>query len=320
MAGPAFVAAGTRAQSAGAATITPGKPAVSGAAGALVAIVTSKNNATHSSATAGWTKLAQVNSGASFTASLWIASESASAPTVTWTGSVACSAQIAYYNDPSNNVLAAVSVSGTTGSGTTSTHTSTGFTSDAANALAVYVDAAAANTAIATPAGWTEDVDNGSATDAGRTAFGSKAIATSGTGSGNISVTGANAAWVQFQIELKGSAASGAQASKIEATSWLDAKAGAAAAKVEAVAWLDGKDGGSASKIEAVAWLDQATLNASKIEATPWLDPPPGLDASKVEGASWLDPPAGLDASLIEAIAWLDAPVVSSGRRRMSLM
>lgn len=302
MAGPVFIAVGTRAQSAGAATISPAKPTVSGVSGCLIAVVQSKNNGIHATATAGWTKLSQTNSGASFTASLWIAAEGAAAPTFTWTGSVACAAQIAYYTDPANSVNATVSVSGTTGAGTTATHTSTGFTSDAINVLAVYVDAAAANTAIATPSGWTEDVDGGSATDAGRTAFGSKAIATNATGSGNISVTGATAAWVQFQIELKGSAASGAQASKVEADAWLDPVSGAGASKIEAGAWLDTPTGGASSKVEAVAWLDAAQLYASKIE-----------------GSAWLDPPAGCDVSEMEAIAWLDRPS-ASGRRRMSLM
>jgi hypothetical protein len=122
------------------------------------------------------------NSGASFTASLWIAAEGAAAPTFTWTGSVACSApRSLIIRDPQNGPAGDGFGQRDDRRGTTATHTSTGFTSDANDALAVYADAAAANTAIATPAGWTEDVDAGSATDAGRTAFGNKAIATSGT-------------------------------------------------------------------------------------------------------------------------------------------
>jgi hypothetical protein len=318
VAGPSFIRAGTRAQSAGAATIAPAKPTVDGASGCLLALVTSKNNAVHSTATAGWSKLSQVNSGPSFTASLWIAAESAGAPTFTWTGSAACSALIAYYNDPQSDVLSSVSVSGTTGSGTTATHTSTGFTSDANNVLAIYADAAAANTSLAQPTGWTRDSDVGSATDAGRTDFGSKTVASSGSASGNISVTGAAAAWVQFQIELKSSAASGAQASKIEADAWLDAPGGAGASKIEAAAWLD-VDSLQASKIEADAWLDAPDgAGASKIEAAAWLDVD-SLQASKIEADAWLDPPDGLDASLLEAVAWLDV-TNSTGSRRMSLM
>lgn len=260
MAGPVFRASGSRSQSAGAASIAPAKPTVDGQNGFLLAVVTSKNNATHATATGGWSQVgSQTNSGASFTASLWIAAEGAAAPTFTWTGSVACSAQIAYYSDPSNTMNIGVSVSGTTGTGATATHTSSAFTSDANDALAVYVDVAAANTAIAQPTGWTEDVDNGSATDAGRTAFGSKAIASSGSSSGAISVTGANAAWVQFQIELKGSAATaGLQVSKAAVAAFVEPPAGFDVAKASVAAWLETNDF-RVSKMDAIAWLDAVT-------------------------------------------------------------
>jgi hypothetical protein len=171
---------------------------------------------------------------------------------------VAGSAQIAYYSDAANVVNNGVSVSGTTGTGSTSTHTSTGFNTDADNALALYLDACAANTAIATPSGWTEDLDGGSATSATRQAFGSKSIATSGTGSGNISVTGGNAAWVQFQIEIKGQAATaGFQVSKLAATAFVEPPAGFDVAKLSAAAWVETNDFRIA-KLEAAAWLDSA--------------------------------------------------------------
>jgi hypothetical protein len=257
MAGPVFRANGARATSAGAATIAPAKPTVDGQNGVLLAVVTSKNNATHATGTAGWSLVgSQTNSGAGFTASLWIAAESAGAPTFTWTGSVACSAQISYYSDPANSMNIGVSVSGATGAGTTATHTSTAFTTDAANSLAVYVDVAAANTAIATPAGWTEDVDNGSATDAGRTAFGNKAIASSGASSGSISVTGANAAWVQFLVELRGSTpTAGLEVSKASLAAWAEPPAGLDVSKASLAAWVETNDLRFA-KAELIAWLD----------------------------------------------------------------
>jgi hypothetical protein len=195
---------------------------------------------------------------------LWIAAESAGAPTFTWTGSAACSAQIGYYSDPQNTMNIGVSVSGTTGTGSTSTHTSTGFNSDANNALAIYIDVAAANTGLATPSGWTEDSDTGSATDAGRTTFGNKAIASSGSASGNISVTGANAAWVQFQIELKGGAgASGFQVSKVGAGAFIEPPSGAAFSKAQAVAWLELNEFRS-SKLDLLAWLDGSAPNGRR--------------------------------------------------------
>jgi hypothetical protein len=253
---PAFVAVGTRATSAGAATISPAKPTIVGnAGGVLLAVVTSKNNAVHSCSTSGWSLVgSQINSGASFTASLWIAAEGAAAPTFTWTGSVACSAQVAYYWDSLGPMDVSVSAS-SNANGTTSTHTSAAFTSTRANALAVYIDVAAANTALATPAGWTEQVDAGSATDAGRTVWGDKVLGASGSSSGAISVTGAAAAWVQWQVELRVATSTGLDASKMEAGAWYDPGTGVDAAKIEVGAWLESPTEMAVAKIEVGAWL-----------------------------------------------------------------
>lgn len=257
MAGPLYNSVGTRSQSAGAATLSPAKPTAASANGFLLAVVTSKNNATHSTATSGWTLIAQVNSGASFTASLWRAKGNAAAPTFTWTGSVACSAQIAYYDDPANVVDTAIG-SSTNNNGTTSTHSTSAFTSTRANSLAVYVDVAAANTAAAQPSGWTEDVDGGSATDAGRTVWGSKTLGASGSSSGAISITAANAAWVQFQVEVMGeaAAANSLQVSKAAMGAWVEPPSGLSMAKVEMGVWLDAPNEASFSKVELGAWLD----------------------------------------------------------------
>jgi hypothetical protein len=258
MAGPAFQAVGTRVQSAGATTLSPAKPTVLGQNGVLLAVVTSKNNATHSTATSGWSKIGQINSGASFTASLWIAAESAAAIVPTWTGSVACSAQISYYAS-SDGVTSATIGGSSSNSGSTATHSTASFNSTANNSLVVYVDASAANTALATPSGWSERSDSGSATDAGDTVFGDKAIASSGSASGAISVTGANAAWVQWQIELVNAAATaGFQVSKAELDAWLDPLDGFNVAKAELGAWLDAKDGFNVAKADLHAWLDPA--------------------------------------------------------------
>jgi hypothetical protein len=259
VAGAVFRAAGVRASSAGAASIAAAKPTVDGGNGLLLCVVTSKNNATHATATPGWTLVAQVNSGASFTASLWKAAESAGAPTFTWTGSVACSAQMAYYSDPANVVSTTLGPT-SSNTGTTSPHSTTAINTTKANALVVYIDVAAANTGLATPAGWTEDNDNGSATDAGQTTFGSKAVATSGTSSGAISVTGAAAAWVQWQLEIDGTTAPSPsiQFSKAATAAWLDATDGANFSKVELGAWLDAPSEADFSKVELGVWLDSA--------------------------------------------------------------
>lgn len=248
---------GIRLQSASAATLTPPLPSRDGDKGKLIAVVTSKNNAVHSCATAGWTQVgAQVNSGANFTASVWQAAEAATVPTFTWTGAVACAAQIAYYSD-GQGVLDASFGSSTSSNGLTSTHTSSSINSTRNDALVIYIDVAAANTALATPSGWTENVDGGSATDNGRTVWGSKAISTSGGPSGAISVTGAAAAWVQFQVELYSTqAVNELQVSKAELGAVLDVPEGLSASKAELFAWLDAPSSAEFSKAELFAWLD----------------------------------------------------------------
>jgi hypothetical protein len=290
MPGPAYIRAGARSQAASGTSRSPAKPTVDSQNGILIAIVTSKNNATHSTATAGWTRIgAQVNSGANFTASIWIAAESAAAPTFTWTGSVANSAQISYYTDPAGVTSTTVGAT-TNNNGTTSTHSTVSINTTVNKALVVYIDVAAANTAIAQPSGWTERADAGSGTDAGRTAWGDKEVATSGSASGAISVTGANAAWVQWQIELYGvaGAANTAQWSKADVHALLDPPTGAALSKVDVHAWLD--------------------------------DIPDVAEWSKVDVHGWLEPPLGSDFSKVDVHAWLDMAAVSLRRRQLTFI
>jgi hypothetical protein len=123
-----------------------------------------------------------------------------SAPAITWTGSADASARTHALRDTKADG-APCAYLGTVGTGTGATHTSTGGNTSFNDSRVVYVDHANANTALATPSGWTENTDSGSATGPVRTTFGGKDAATAGTGSGNISVTGAAAAWVQQQIE-----------------------------------------------------------------------------------------------------------------------
>jgi hypothetical protein len=207
---PSYVNAGTRANSSGATSLTPALPASRTTGNLLIAIVGSKNNFTHTSSSAGWTKYDQRNSGTGWTVSLWVyrrtqggvdGSEAAPAIAV-GSSSVACFAQIIQFAgpfDPTDMLGGAVNVN----TGTTSTHTCNGIVTTADNSLVIYIDAAAANTALATPTGWTEELSNGSNTEATWNANGSKAIASRGTSSDNISVIGASAAWVMWQIELR---------------------------------------------------------------------------------------------------------------------
>lgn len=258
MAGPVFVRAGALQGTASGANVNPAKPTVDGAAGILIAVVASKNNTTHTTSTTGWSKLTQVNSGANWTVSIFYAAESAGAPTFSFGATVAGHGQIFYYADPANSVdLVLTSSASSSSTGATSTHTSTSINTTRDNSLVVYLDACSVSTALATPAGWTENIDNGSATSATRQGAGSKSVATSGSASGAISITAGNAAWVQYQLEIRGAAAGPLDASKVEEGVWYEpAQDALSASKVEVGAWLVPNDNAlKASKVEQGVWL-----------------------------------------------------------------
>lgn len=206
-----LIRAGAASQSAGATTLTPAKPTVDGSNGRLLAVLCSKNNATHSSTTNGWSKLDQVNPGASFTVSLWEAAEGASSPVITWTGSVACLAAVWYFADASAP-MTALKVGSAANTGTSNPHTSSSYNSDANNVLAIDVDAGAAATALTLPSGWGSANNKTGATAAAAISVCTKAIATSGTATGSTSTNGASAAWAQWQLEAEYLATTGSLA------------------------------------------------------------------------------------------------------------
>lgn len=198
-----YGAAGTQTVSGGATSRNPALPTGVTSSSELWAVVGSKNNATHSSSTTNWTKVLQQNSGANWTVSVWrytgADATSASSITVTWTGSVASFGQSwRMQGRTGTDALGTPSTS----TGTTSTHTSNAVTTTSPGSRVMYIDASAANTALAQPTSWTENLDNGSGTSVTRLTVGGRDFSSSGSSSGNISVTGANAAWVQTQIEL----------------------------------------------------------------------------------------------------------------------
>lgn len=201
---PTFVASGALSTATSKTSRTPAAP--SGATTNDIEIVTcaSENNATHSYSGSGWTKGGQINSGSGWTVSWgWRRRTGSNVdPVISWTGTADASARRHAYRGciTSGTPVAAI---GTAGTGTGSTHTSTGGNTTAENSLVIYLDHALANTALGQPTGWTENTDSGSATGPVRTAVGRKAMGASGSASGNISVTGAAAAWVNLQLELK---------------------------------------------------------------------------------------------------------------------
>lgn len=210
MASPAFVNGGTASQSAGATSLAsialPGSR-VNG--NLLFGLCFSFNNDTHTWTGTGWNKIAQQHSGAGFTSSLGycIVDGSEAAPTVSWSGSVACACRLTQWTgtDGESPFDGANSVS----TGTASPHTSTSVNSTRNESHVMYVDGCGVNTNLIAPAGWTEHLDTAMATAGGRITYGGKDIATSGSASGAISVVGGAAAWVQWQIELRSPAVSG---------------------------------------------------------------------------------------------------------------
>jgi hypothetical protein len=197
----AFGAAGTQAAQTTGTTITPALPAGLAVGNLIISVAAVKNNSTLTWP-AGWTKVNQTNSGASWTVAwAWrINATGVTAPAITIGTSAAATAQCWSYTgqDPSNPIGAL----GTVQAGTTTPHTSTAITTTRANSLAIYIDAAAANTVLTQPTGYTQNFGTGSATSVTALASGSKSIAASGTSTGAISTTGGNAAYTQQQVEI----------------------------------------------------------------------------------------------------------------------
>ena len=197
---PAYVNASTSGSSAGATTLNGSVPASLVNGNILISHCSIKNNETITVSGTGWTKWSQVNSTAGFTDCLAWCLVSGTPPscTFTWTSSVACRTITYQYSgtpaNPFGNSLSST--------GSTSTHSNTGINTTGDNSLVIYIDGCAANTALATPATWTENEDTGSSTALIRGTAGSKSIASNGSASGSISVTGGAAAWVMWQIEL----------------------------------------------------------------------------------------------------------------------
>jgi hypothetical protein len=195
-----YVNVGARTNSSGATSATPALPASRVNGNLLIAICGTKNNASHSTATSGWQKLSQRDSGTGWTLSIFYRTVDGTeaAPVITWSGSVANFAIQAQYSGADRiigNFLG--------NNGTTSPHTNAGITAIRKNSQPIYIGGAAANTAYGTNTGWSENSDAGSATGATRHVFGRRnATINNGDASGSISLTGAAAAWVLYQIEL----------------------------------------------------------------------------------------------------------------------
>lgn len=211
----AYLNVGTLSSFSGNTSVTPALPGLRANGNILIAEVMTKNGATHSLSGSGWTAIhAQQSNGSSMTVSRWWrwVDGTEAAPTISWSGSAAGYARIAQISRPNFDQGSAPFGAMSHNAGTGTTHTSTGVTTTRDNSRVFYFDSGNANTAIATPSGWTEHFDAGSTfIGASRNACGSKAVDTSGTGSGNISVVGAAGVYIQSQIEVLDAALPGDQ-------------------------------------------------------------------------------------------------------------
>lgn len=202
---PFWVASGTQQTSSAVASLTVSNAPATQQIGDLeYCTLTKENTATASVSGSGWVKTHQTTFGTSrSTAYAYRIYDGTNVnPAWSWTGSVDAWGRRHAFRDtqPSGTSMA---VLGTLGSGTGTTHTSTGANTTQADVLAMYSDECNANTALGAPGGsWTERWDAGSATGPSRTAGGTQPIATSGTGSGNLSMTGGGTAWIQQQWEV----------------------------------------------------------------------------------------------------------------------
>ena len=210
MAVSTFQGNGTRTSSSGATSATPNITTTSITPGDIIfAMVGVKNASTHTSSS-GWTKIDERASSTSLTCSLWAykVQNGVAVPalTVSWTGSAANFAQTWSVErldvDQNLSVSSAIgAVNFNTGSTTPATVSS--FNATAANSLAMYCAGSNSNTAFGASTGYTERVDNGSATGSTRNVVGTKALTSLGEAAGAVSSTAGASPWVMWLVEIK---------------------------------------------------------------------------------------------------------------------
>ena len=203
---PSYLNAGTYLNTASATSMSPALPTGRVNGNILIATVRHIGTAVMSVGGGGWQALgSQIQNGSALRVSQWwrVVDGTEAAPTVSWTGALNASAQIHQYSRENYDTTSPFGTIGTADVGATATHTSPEITTTRDNSLVIYIDVASANTALATPSGWTEDSDTGATGPPnGRMTAGSKTVTVSGTATGNISVTGAATNFIQRQIEL----------------------------------------------------------------------------------------------------------------------
>lgn len=195
-----YIGEGTRAAATDT-TLTPTIHASAAADSTHIAIVSTKNNDVHSTATAGWTKIAQSNFTTAWTTSVWRARGLVSNPVFTWTNSIAAAAQVFSFGptDPTNDGVGAAGTL-THGSGTTD-HATSGVTTTAPKstiALLEQITSAAASTYV--PGGYTQRSETVAV--ATRTSLWSAEVLASGASTGSPTIGGPTTRYSNITLEL----------------------------------------------------------------------------------------------------------------------
>lgn len=323
----AYITVGNFAVSGGAASIAPSKPAGTTATtyGVMIAKVSSKNNATHGTATSGWNLINQHNSGANFTTSYWWAFENAAAPTFTWTGSVACDAIIALYSEPNNPVDQTAPIGNTNfNNGVVSPWATTSITSGRDGSLFVLIGSLAANGTIDNPSGWTNRAAQGSGTSATTYRITTKPGDPSGTTSGNTSATSqAATAWTGAQLEIRVAVGSNdLSIPKVETGALITPTIGFATPKVETGVWLNKINLAEFSKVETGALLiPPVGFSTPKVETGVWLRLDSKVEFAKVETGVLLIPPTdAVSFSKVETGVWLIGTATNAWKRAAQII
>lgn len=201
-----FMGAGTNAVSGSATTLTPASTTAINnlSTGIRLAVCAVKNNAEITTATPGWVKLNQVNSGAGLTMAVFIAAITAAAPVFTWAGAAACSAIQLIYDDPTDPVVSASIGASSTNSGSASPFVATGVTTTQAKSLAVAIHALASTATFGgAPSGWVVDGNAANGSPNMRLLSYSKSMDAAGA-TGDASTTmGSPPAWASMMVELQ---------------------------------------------------------------------------------------------------------------------
>ena len=297
--GPQFVGAGTLASSGSATSLTPAiSSQVSTLHGVQIAMVAIKSNAVITTATTGWTKLFQDDSGASFTVAYFIGAPTALAPVLTWAGVVACLAQTAYYDDPANPITATSVGATSVGVGTSTALTTASINTTRPNSVVLALAAIAADTTLTNVGGsWATNQETQNAASLTTFEFSSQFFPSSASASGITAQTaGSSAAWVIRQIELLSVInPTGSWTVEVEFGAATQVGEGARAAEVEFGALTQISAGLRATEVEFAALAQVGDgLRATEIEIgcviIPGVEPPiipPIPQVSKVKAWSY---------------------------------